>query len=208
MRPALGTLLRAASFALALSIVARAQSNPVPEKYRSFVFYNVDRRGVFEKALNAVGKSGVPVGRSFALIAGVTQYPNLPPAKKTLQAAQVDLDNLERYLRDQEFFDVIVVLKDGAMNYDNLQYFLGTYFPALLTHSPHSRFLFAYSGHGYALGSGATAQGYLLTSAATSMNDKVNRLPMDVLHTLMGPVVDSANCPASAGNGKGAQPLR
>ena len=79
-------LFRAAVFVLALPIFGRAQSISVPEKY---IVYNVDRRGLFDKALNALGVPA-PVGRSFALIAGVTRYPDLPPTKQTLQAAQVD----------------------------------------------------------------------------------------------------------------------
>lgn len=208
------TLLRAAAFVLALPIYGRSESVSVPERYQPFIVYNVDRRGIFEKALNVVGQSRVPVGRSFALIAGVTQYPNMKPATyQTLQAAKVDLDNLERYLRDEEFFDVVVVLKDGAMNYDNLQYFLGTYFPNLLARSPHSRFLFAYSGHGYAVSSSEVVRGYLLTSAANTLTDESNRLSMDVLRVLMGPVVDAANhvlvlinaCEAGAFRGRSVQ---
>jgi hypothetical protein len=186
-------LLWAAVFVLAAPISLRAQSTSVPEKYRPYIVLNVDHRGIFQKGLNLIGKSSVPVGRSFALLAGVTRYPNLPLTQQVLEAASIDLDNLQRYLRDQEYFDVIVVLKDGDMNYENLHYFLTNYFPQLLTNSANTRFLFAYSGHGYAVGSGVTARGYLLTSAATSLKDEVNRLPMDVLRSLMGPAIDKAN---------------
>jgi hypothetical protein len=184
--------MKAAALALILSSFGRAESDLIAEKYRRFIVQNVDRRNWLEKAFNALGLSQWAVGRSYALIAGVTEYPNLPLTQQTLEAAKVDIENLQRYLRDQEFFDVIVVLKDGDMNYDNLQYFLTTYFPPLLK-APHSRFLFAYSGHGYVSPSGKTTYGYLLTSAATSLSDPVNRLPMDILHTLVQPVVDSAN---------------
>jgi hypothetical protein len=116
--------------------------------------FNV-QRSRFEKALNVIGKTGFPVGRSFALIAGVTQYPNFPPLERSLRPAAVDIEKLQAYLKEQEFFDEIVVLKDGDMTLPNLNYFLENYFPEHLAQSPHSRFLFAYSGHGYSVKAGS-----------------------------------------------------
>ena len=106
--------------------------------------------------------------------------------------AAVDIEKLQAYLKEQEFFDEIVVLKDADMTLDNLNYFLENYFPQRLRQSPHSRFLFAYSGHGYSVKTGETARGYLLTNAATTLTDPVNRLDLDVFHTMLGPVIDSA----------------
>jgi hypothetical protein len=51
----------------------RGQS--VPREYQRFFVLRTDQRSRVEKALNWVGKTNFPVGRSFALIAGVTQYP-------------------------------------------------------------------------------------------------------------------------------------
>jgi hypothetical protein len=166
-----------------------AQSRPktpnVPEQYRPLFFYSADQRPLYEKALNSIGLTSIPVGRSYALIAGVTQYPNFPVLERSLRPAAVDIEKLKSYLKDQEYFDEIVVLKDGDMNLDNLNYFLQNYFPDRLAHSPHARFLFAYSGHGYAEGAEEHERGFLLTSAAKSKTDPVNRIDLSVLRTLL-----------------------
>jgi hypothetical protein len=52
-----------------------------------------DRCSFFEKALNAIGLTRLDVGRSFALIAGVTRYPNFPPLEQGLKPAEVDIKN-------------------------------------------------------------------------------------------------------------------
>src|ERR1039458_6292106 len=195
MKPLRNSKTAFALLALALYPLARAtaQSAPsVPEQYKRLFFLRADQRSRFEKALNLVGKTGFPVGRSFALIAGVTQYPNFPVLERSLTPAAVDVEKLQGYLKDQEFFDEIVVLKDGAMTIPNLYYFLENYFPDRLAHSPHSRFLLAYSGHGYSVKQGETTRGYLLTSEAVSPTDPVNRVDLDVVRTMLGPVIDSA----------------
>ncbi len=175
-----------------VSISASSQSTPnVPEQYKRLFFEYSDRGGL-EKVVNKLGMTTLKVGRSFALIAGVAQYPNLPVLEQSLKPAAVDIEKLKSYLRDQEYFDEIVVLKDGDMNLNNLNYFLQSYFPERLADSPHARFLFAYSGHGYADGEGEMARGFLLTSTATSKTDTFNRIDLNLLRTMLDPVVDSA----------------
>jgi hypothetical protein len=175
---------------LAGPISVYAQS--VPGQYQRFFVQRADQRSRFEKGLNLIGKTKFPVGRSFALIAGVTQYPNFPQLERTLRPAAVDIEKLQAYLKEQEFFDEIVVLKDADMTLANLNYFLEDYFPQRLSQSPHSRFLFAYSGHGYSIKAGLTTRGFLLTSPASSLTDAQNRLDLFVLRTMLGPVIDSA----------------
>jgi TPR repeat protein len=178
------------AFGLASPLAGRAQS--IPSEYLRFFALRTDQRSRFEKALNLVGNTKFPVGRSFALIAGVTEYPNFRPMERSLTPAKVDIEKLQAYLKEQEFFDEVVVLKDGDMTLPNLNYFLENYFPEHLGQSPHSRFLLAYSGHGYSVKAGETTRGYLLTSPATSLTDPVNRLDLDVLRSMLGPVIDSA----------------
>jgi len=105
--------------------------SPSPE-YQRNLRPTADQRSRFEKALNLIGKTGFPVGRSFALIAVVTQYPNFPTLEQSLKPAAIDIEKLQKYLKEQEFFDEIVVLKDGDMNLANLNYFLENYFPQQL----------------------------------------------------------------------------
>ena len=180
--------------ALALALVKPLPNcaQAVPPEFQRFFVQRADQRSRFEKALNLIGKSSFPVGRSFALIAGVTQYPNFPALERSLRPAAVDILKLQTYLKEQEFFDEIVVLKDEDMTLPNLNYFLETYFPGRLAQSPHSRFLFAYSGHGYSVKGGSSIRGYLLTSRASSMTDPQNGLDLGVLRTMLGPVIESS----------------
>lgn len=49
-----------------------AQSTPAVEDKYKHLFYNyADQRSLYEKALNSIGLTGHPIGRSYALIAGV-----------------------------------------------------------------------------------------------------------------------------------------
>jgi hypothetical protein len=112
--------------------------------------------------------TGDDVGRSFALVAGVSHYPRLPVGSRELHPAEVDRDHLVSYLKNQEFFDEVVVLWDDEMNEETLSYFLRDYFPKRLGAFPKSRFLLSYSGHGVTDGD----DGYLLRSSATSFADK------------------------------------
>jgi TPR repeat protein len=175
---------------ISLAKYSWAQCASVPAQYRSFFHHCVDNRTIPEKALNLVGLTSNDVGRSFALVAGVSHYPSFrAPDNPYLEPADVDLRNLEEYLKTEEFFDEIVVLKDSDMNFENLQYFLQVYFPEQLKKSPHSRFIFAYSGHGITDG----ASGYLLKSSAGGLGDKNNALDLSVVHALVQHVVRSGH---------------
>src|SRR5262249_6350438 len=102
-RSVLGWLALAAALSSLHSVHAQL---PLSE-YRRFFVQRADQRSRFEKALNLIGKTTFPVGRSFALIAGVTQYPNLPKMEQSLRPAAVDIGKLQAYLKEQEFFDEI-----------------------------------------------------------------------------------------------------
>lgn len=163
----------------------------VPDPYRQKFVQWVDRRSITEKALNLIGLTGQDVGRSFALIAGVSRYPNMPDEYKDLSPASADIEELQEYLKTREFFDEIVVLKDGDVTEDNLKYFLEDYFPDRLRQSPKPRFLFAYSGHGMAEGPKENPSGYLLKSTARNFNDRLNGINMSVLRVYMSEVMDA-----------------
>ena len=178
------------------SALAFGQGKPpaslVPEPYYREKFVRwVDSRSMADKALNLIGLTSRDVGKSFALIAGVSKYPNMPKGDRELPAAAADIEALENYLKNQEFFDEIVVLRDADVTSDNLEYFLQNYFPDRLRNSPKSRFLFAYSGHGMAEGSKDNPTGYLLKSTARSLQDKLNGINMTVLRVYLEQVVDA-----------------
>lgn len=102
-------------------LVLSAQPKPpVPSDLQRLFFYYADNRSALERALNIVGQGNVEIGRGFALLLGVTDYRNFPAGEQDLHAADVDIDKLEHFLRDQEFFEQIVVLKNSDMNFSNI----------------------------------------------------------------------------------------
>jgi Caspase domain len=173
----LGVAILVAAWQAPLFGQENSPPSSVPDKFRQKFVYYVEKRSIWEKVLNSVGLTSQDVGRSFALIAGVSKYPNFPVLDKILPAAGADIDELQDYLKNQEFFDEIVVLRDADVTLENLEYFLQDYFPDRLKQFPKCRFLFAYSGHGMVEGQ----TGYLLKGTARSFQDKLNSINMDLL---------------------------
>lgn len=167
-----------------------AQDRPrVPGEYQRFFVHYVDKRSIWAKALNLINVELRDIGRSFALVAGVSHYSNMQLTKRSLKPAAVDIKQLQGYLEAYEFFDEIVVLKDGDVTTENLEFFLQTYFPNRLRKFPKSRFLFAYSGHGMTEG----GQGYLLKNTARNLRDKANSINLGVIRVLLDEVVRSGH---------------
>lgn len=166
-------------------------ASEVPEPYRQKFVRYVDARSMKEKALNLVGLTSEDVGRSFALIAGVSKYPNMSELERELPAATADIEELQNYLINQEFFDEVVVLRDGDVTIENLEYFLQDYFPDRIKRFPKTRFLFAYSGHGMTEGSKDYPTGFLLKSTARNFTDKQNSINMTVLRDYLDQVIEA-----------------
>ena len=169
-------------------MVYAQQKPPVDVRYQKFFEYYVDKRSIMEKSLNLIGLTTSDVGRSFAIIAGVSEYSYLPSQYKKLKPAEEDIRKLLYYLKNYEFFDEIVLLKNKDMNLDNLSFFLQSYFPDRLKKFLKSRFLFAYSGHGFTDGEDS----YLMEYTAQNFNDKVNSINVMSLKVLVDEVVKSA----------------
>ncbi|HRC86431.1 MAG TPA: caspase family protein, partial [Thermoanaerobaculia bacterium] len=168
---------------------ALAQPASVPAEYRKyFVHYREDNRSFLDKALTAIGLKDLEVGRSFALVAGVDTYPSLPAKDRYLEPARVDLEKVVGYLRDYEFFDEIILLRNEAVTDANFKYFLQGYLPPRLKASEKSRLLFAYSGHGIQDG----PRGYLLQASARSFEDLVNTISLEALSALYRPATEKA----------------
>lgn len=173
---------------LGLSGMVCAQDEPpVSLNYRRFFAHYTDGRSIFEKVLNVAGITGRDVGRSIALVAGVSHYPRLPVGSRYFPPAEADRNQLVEYLEKEEFFDEVIVLWDEDMNSANLSYFLKEYLPKRLVAFPKSRFLFAYSGHGFSDG----ADGYLLRASATGFSDKRSAMGLLTLRGMMNDVVES-----------------
>ncbi len=167
-------------------------AQPASHEYQQYFTHYVNERSYDEKILKSIGLTNEDMGRSFALIAGISHYPNL--SEPDLKPAAEDLRKLEEYLKNVEFFDEIVVLKDQNMTYANLEYFLKTYFPTRLEQFPKSRFLFAYSGHGITgPPSPGDSFGYLLKSTAHSLSDTEHSIDIEVVRVLFKHVVASGH---------------
>jgi len=162
---------------------------PVPEEYQKYFVHFVDKRSYLEKILNSISLTNQDLSRSFALIAGVSHYPKLPSHERNLEPAAEDLKKLEDYLKNVEFFDEIILLKNEDMNYDNLAFFLQGYFPDRLKQFPRSRFLFAYSGHGIT----EEARGYFLLDTARNFSDRTHSIKLKVVRDLFDEVIESGH---------------
>jgi hypothetical protein len=158
-----------------------------PEYQKFFRHYKSDR-SMPADVLQAHGINDNQIGKSYALIAGVSSYPNLPPDKRSLQPAKNDIDNLVNFLKKKEFFDEIIVLEDGDVNLANFNYFLQVYLPHQMGDKQTSRFLFAYSGHGFD-DNGAS---YLLTNTAASLSDVSSGIDLSQLKVAIEKVVIKA----------------
>lgn len=176
-----GLKCRISSFQLLAAVLflsISAQSTPcatdIPSQYKKFFVKNSEGRAMPTDILVKHGIGDQEIGRSYALIAGISDYPKLPDDKKSLPQAKVDIDQIVQFLTQNEYFDEIVVLRNQDVTLDNLNYFLGVYFPERMSAGQNSRFLFAYSGHGFDDDDGS----YLLSSLAEQMNDRVNSIDL------------------------------
>lgn len=163
----------------------RVNAQNVPDQYKRYFVKFTDNRSIIEKVLNAAGLSNEDMGRSFALICGISNYPKMGVLERKLAPAAEDVRKMKNYLLQKDFFDEIVVLENSDVTLENIQYFLQSYFPARLKKFPNSRFLFAYSGHGMT----ENNKGYLIESTASSLSDKTHAINLDVLHVYLNEVI-------------------
>ena len=179
MKTLIGILLLAA-------VSSHAAIPPGEPQYRQYFTHFEDRRSLPEKLSNALGFEGKPIGRSHALIAGVSNYHAM---NEKLAPVDADLEKLQSWLRGTGHFDEIVVLQDEAFSEKNLNYFLRDYFPKRLASFPRSRFLFAFSGHG----SSTEGSSYLLTTKSNSFEDTVNVVEIEELRIKLRKTLDKAH---------------
>jgi hypothetical protein len=161
--------------------------NVKPEFQRFFRYYKPGR-SLPASVLHAHGINDEQVGRSYALIAGVSNYPKLPADKASLQPAKHDIDNLVAFLRDRQFFDEIIVIEDSDVSLNNFNYFLQVYLPKEMGDRHNARFLFAYSGHGFDDGGSS----YILADTASSMSDVSSGIDLFQLKIAIEKVVSRA----------------
>ncbi|MEA2162728.1 MAG: hypothetical protein QOK37_855 [Thermoanaerobaculia bacterium] len=174
-----------------LAAVAEPPKVPVsvPAVYQRLFLRYVDDKTLTADDQLRVGILRDELNRTFALVAGVDNYSQVAPASdRALPPAGADLDKLIHYLTTNGFCDEVVVLRNGDFTFDNLNYFLSTYFPDRLRTNPNSRFLFAFSGHGMT----QSGKGYLLLPTATSLADKAHSIDLNVIRPLFDDVLTEA----------------
>lgn len=163
----------------------------VPTAYRRFFKHYIDKSSLVEQVLNPIGMTTNDVGRTFALVAAVSSYPHMTGASTTLNPASIDASRLVATFRDTQKFDEIVVLTNADVTPENLRYFLRDYFPKRLRAYPKSRFVFAFSGHGFS--NNEMTKSYLLMSSAESLKDSYHAIGIRELKDWVDEVVDAAH---------------
>ena len=163
---------------------AHAQGPAHLDSAHSSLFVKYESSNWADDFLKYIGLQRETVGRSLALVAGISDYDELDD----LRPAQEDMDRLVNHLSTVELFDEIVVLRNEDMTAQNLRFFLRSYFPKVTSGSDRSRFLFAYSGHGYSEG----RESYLLGSDAEGLSDKDHSVDMSELRLWIDHTVGSA----------------
>jgi Caspase domain len=187
--------LKPTIFAAAIAVFAAtasdaaAQNFPryLPHQYKRFFTHFTDTRSLPERMLNIAGLTSKEYGHGFALIAGVSNYPRMAGQDRILKPAAEDLRKLRSYLIEIEKFEEVVVLDNDDVSPENLYFFLVKYFPRRLKEFPGSRFLFAYSGHGFS----ENEKGYLLTSQAEHLEDTNNSIHMSTVRSYFQHDVES-----------------
>jgi uncharacterized caspase-like protein len=125
------------------------------------------------------------------LLAGVSHYPLLGHGSDLAPAAN-DLRNLHEYIEQNTVFDDVIELTEEKFTAENLRTCLVAYIKPLVKSRKGTRFLFLYSGHGFAEGPEGREHGYLLTSKASSFEDDLNSVDLSDVRVWMSDVLDNA----------------
>jgi GH25 family lysozyme M1 (1,4-beta-N-acetylmuramidase) len=150
------------------------------ELCKFFFYYAPPDQPLDPRIALRVGANSSDQTRSIALIVGISSYPKIPGA--SIKAAQVDVDRLKTFFRDDQHFDEVIVLENSDATSENINYFLNVYMPErVVLFNGRSRFLFAYTGHGVPAAGAIPAS--LLLSQASSISDTGNLYNLALLRT-------------------------
>ncbi len=174
-----------ATISITIATLVEAAKPDCPSEYQRYFRHFSDARSLPDRLYHALGFERDRIGRSHALIAGVSNYPEIP---EQLPPARADIEKIETWLRNSGHFDEIVVLHNNSFNVANLNYFLREYFPQRLQTFPKSRFLFAFSGHGIQQGRSS----YLLTPKSRTFKDTARAIDMRELRVKLDKTLEAA----------------
>lgn len=113
-------------------------------KYQSYIIdgKTVIKESVLEQFLKVFHRK--PFQKSYAIIIAIGNYDNLPP----LTSSRQDAEKMKETLLHSGEYDEIVILQDQDASYDNIRYFMQSYFPSQMMQPGRYRFLFYFTGHG------------------------------------------------------------
>jgi hypothetical protein len=149
LRASLAGLVLAAGVALPVRASAANVELPewVPPDYAKFFVRRVETRPAWERALNTLDISVGDTGQSFALIAGISNYPKMSGRAGDLWPARLDVEKMAAYLAGEP---------ESGMTASN-------------------------------------GRGYLLTSEATSLEDRYNGISFATLRAQFQDIVDAGH---------------
>ena len=148
-----------------------------------FVVYEAPQPPAYEVVWRQL--IGKPQARNIVLIAGVSAYPMLS-ATKQLSWVRNDIRILTNVFKSQGF-DEIIVLDENDFNETNLAFLFEQHLPEVFRGAPGSRFVFAFSGHGFT-DKGADGEGFLLKGNAVSLRDGMNAISFTRLRRWLEPL--------------------
>jgi Caspase domain len=182
-------MFRRSLFTIFLSLLLfRADSASALEGANQFVAYRAEQENIFMRAWRVV--IGKPKARNILLTVGIANYTNLRDDLK-LPWVNADLRQLQKLFVDTQGFDEVIILKDGQFDEFNLKYLLTEYLPEQFKAAPGSRFVFAFSGHGFTREQ--DQEGFLLKGNAINLRDDKNSISFSSLREWFDSIVQSAH---------------
>ena len=132
--------------------------------------------------------------RQIAVVAGVSEYPNLPESDRKLEPSANDIEMLTDALQNKLEFDEIIVLENQYFNSNNLEYIFKVYLPSQFEKHKKSRVLFAFSGHG----DDFKDSGYLFlpktkTITINSYEDTQDAIDLDSIKVILKPTIATSH---------------
>ncbi len=154
-------------------LIKMAQSQP---EYRKFIHKKEDNKHGFltNFFINILNQK--PFNGSYAIIIAVGNYDKLLP----LKSSQEDAKKMERFLLGTLEYDEVVMLQDNDATFDNIRYFMQTYFANKMAKYGRYRFLFYFTGHGTQHKDyDSRTIGYLQLKGATGEIGDINSINMN-----------------------------
>lgn len=154
--------------------------------------YHCNKVGTLDKFLQVLfPDAGEP--RKIAVVAGVSNYPNLS-SELQLPFAQADVDMMAELFTEKLGYDEVITIANDEFSVETISYIFGSYLPNQLSRHEKSQVVFSFSGHG----ADFDGAGYLFTSDTESIEiesylDAKNTIGLGLLKALLQPTLGTAH---------------